>query len=577
MLGFCLTPFPDELFYSWCSRIADFIGVANMSDILIELFGKPGHRVHVAFPSRIAHLVNQLPPQGQLSCDELIDQHTMFPLYRPFLVLEQAQALRDFMLDGKNSVQLAKAGLTRAIQYHPRVFRYCPDCVRADVREVGEPYWHRLHQVPGVLVCPNHAVYLESSAIASQCWPLSNELHTARRAILNTRACVINRTDPISSKLIRLAQDVCELLEQPPSFCGRYGLMRRYRVALLDACPGRYVRRIDPEKVRLKFVAFYSSELLASLGVDMGESGSPLPMQRMWGAARPVKQSLLHHLLLMQFLGFSPSKFFNLKEVSEPFGRGPWPCLNPACEYYRQNVIAEVGVTYVRRSYGICRGQFLCRCGFHYLRYQANKDREQYDAVFQYGTVWAAKLSALWKDPVLSTKRIAAVLGVSSTVVHWQVRALRLEGLRPVPRWIYKLNVSCPPQRSTRKRAVPLDLEKDREALTEFLEKCPGASRQDVCRSLSRSFYRLRYYDYSWWAAHLPLPHRRKASTFDWARRDEEVSKQVQSAIERIRKQQIAQRVGRRSIARELGNRYLIGCDLKRLPKTAALLRNQAQ
>jgi len=34
--------------------------------------------------------------------------------------------------------------------------RYCDRCVEYDTKTYGEPYWHRVHQLPGVFFCPIH-------------------------------------------------------------------------------------------------------------------------------------------------------------------------------------------------------------------------------------------------------------------------------------------------------------------------------------------------------------------------------------------------------------------------------------
>ncbi|MBC8750291.1 hypothetical protein OKW42_002861 [Paraburkholderia sp. WC7.3d] len=33
---------------------------------------------------------------------------------------------------------------------------YCPDCLTLDLHTFGEPYWHRLHQLPTIYYCPDH-------------------------------------------------------------------------------------------------------------------------------------------------------------------------------------------------------------------------------------------------------------------------------------------------------------------------------------------------------------------------------------------------------------------------------------
>src|SRR5712692_7659464 len=39
--------------------------------------------------------------------------------------------------------------------------RYCPACAAGERSRFGECYWHRLHQVPGALLCAEHDLLLE--------------------------------------------------------------------------------------------------------------------------------------------------------------------------------------------------------------------------------------------------------------------------------------------------------------------------------------------------------------------------------------------------------------------------------
>ena len=55
---------------------------------------------------------------------------------------------------------IAKSNIPGAGQY----LRYCPECVRNDIRKYGETYWHRLVQLPGVQYCPEHGSRIRDSA-----------------------------------------------------------------------------------------------------------------------------------------------------------------------------------------------------------------------------------------------------------------------------------------------------------------------------------------------------------------------------------------------------------------------------
>ncbi len=44
-----------------------------------------------------------------------------------------------------------------------RRIRYCPQCLDQDYLTWGEPYWHRVHQLPSVFFCPEHHCALSTS------------------------------------------------------------------------------------------------------------------------------------------------------------------------------------------------------------------------------------------------------------------------------------------------------------------------------------------------------------------------------------------------------------------------------
>lgn len=45
--------------------------------------------------------------------------------------------------------------------HEPKYLQSCPQCRIRDVKEFGEAYWHRIHQIPGISVCPSHGVPLQ--------------------------------------------------------------------------------------------------------------------------------------------------------------------------------------------------------------------------------------------------------------------------------------------------------------------------------------------------------------------------------------------------------------------------------
>lgn len=84
---------------------------------------------------------------------------------------------------------------------------YCPECVKADRKEYGETYWHMIPQLPGVYVCPVHAVPLEESAVMlSNAWM---DLNPAEYWLHDTEP----RRETISYEDLRIAADSKWLME----------------------------------------------------------------------------------------------------------------------------------------------------------------------------------------------------------------------------------------------------------------------------------------------------------------------------------------------------------------------------
>lgn len=172
MIGHFPTAYPDELLYSICSRFGDRVQYPNNEAINTELFGARGGAAIIDLPSHLNYLASNLPHTNEDSCrqfvDKLIDNNTLLPLYRPFLPAERVEQIRVAMGSSSGSTIHNKAGIIQSTINLPDWLRYCPACVEDDRKQFGECYWHRLHQVPGVEVCPLHNVFLENSTVRAR-------------------------------------------------------------------------------------------------------------------------------------------------------------------------------------------------------------------------------------------------------------------------------------------------------------------------------------------------------------------------------------------------------------------------
>ena len=155
--------YPDELLYSLLARYYVKTGYMALSYMIEELY------VHKYTVPDI-EFINEMKPEivsrltEEISMESLVEKHTMFPAYVRFLPLERrTKALRDLLqMNGNFNNQLA---LPKNQRGEKNVLRYCPLCAKEDREKYGETYWHRVHQINGMTVCPFHNCYLEKTSI----------------------------------------------------------------------------------------------------------------------------------------------------------------------------------------------------------------------------------------------------------------------------------------------------------------------------------------------------------------------------------------------------------------------------
>lgn len=150
------TAFPDETLHSILSRYARLSGLGTCSSVFDSDQAEGSFSHNVFFPCRLADLVNALPPGTSLSVPQLIERHTLLPYYQPFLTAHHLANAQSQMADrGGQALKLRLGLIASRLELESRV-RYCPACVVQDTACGGVAYWHRVHQLPGVMICPHH-------------------------------------------------------------------------------------------------------------------------------------------------------------------------------------------------------------------------------------------------------------------------------------------------------------------------------------------------------------------------------------------------------------------------------------
>jgi hypothetical protein len=448
MLEYFPDPYSDELLYSIWARYSDNVRYTNKSEVLQELFGTTNVPATVDLPSHLGYFVANLPYDHTYTIDYFIDHHTLLPFYGAFRSKDYYTRIREQMISDSGQALHRRAGVATFSILLPKWLRYCPRCVQMDRETVGESYWHRLHQVPGVEICPIHRTWLENSAVRARNALISPEFISAERSLVTTtpRDAV---TSPYFQTLMDIAVDFSYLLEHS-SHSDPHLLRKRYRALLSQRGFLPTAKRIRFYDCLKGFMDCYPQPLLATLQCEIKSS---CPYTKCWLSkvihSSEIAQHPLHHILTIRFFGSSAETFFRLDiEPTRPFGEGPWPCLNPACEHYHERRISTCQI-HLRPADRRPEGKFACTCGFIYCRKgpdSSPEDAFRKDHVFAYGQKWETLLHDLWLDPAMSLSRISRRLAVTNSTVKLHALKLHL----PFPRisvWSTVTDITQPPKK----------------------------------------------------------------------------------------------------------------------------------
>lgn len=578
------SPFPCELLYSICARYSDRMQYSDKQFLNQELFGDRNATTIVDLASHLNHLISVLPPGYGYTAEQLIDDHTLLPFYAPFLPLQRVQEIREQMVFFDALGIHSLSGIAPTIIRRPNWLRFCPLCAQEDDLKFGEPYWHRLHQLPGVEVCPIHHVFLECSKAPARNHSNCSEYFSAQQAILLTTPRRLDLSDPNQKVLLSIAHDAKTLLCQSSIVPDFESLHNRYIRVLANRGLATYNGTVRVGQLVREFKQYYSSELLRLLQCEVDENKrSNWLSQIVKSLSRNKVNHPLRHLLLIQFLGYTVEEWNKLPLDLNFFGEGAWPCLNPTCEFFRQPSIQECHINYRRTHGGRLTGTFCCSCGFAYTRTGPDvfpEDTFRIDYVEKYGTVWEEALRKLWSDSTLSLRQICIRLGTASkSTIKRQAVHLNL----PFPRIGPTGRLTNIEKRSyCFKNARELffdNLDYYRTRWLKILEIYPSATRTFLSRNFRHFYNHLRAYDAQWLEMHLPLPDKtrkpRQSPTryVDWSSRDAKLAAEVKLSAQNL-KSALGHpiRVTRGAIGRAIDRERLLYSYLHKLPLTKEVL-----
>jgi hypothetical protein len=309
IIGWFPDPYPDESFYSICARFKTITGISN-AKVITNLFGSAKISPSVEFLGRLSFTAQKLAWTGYYTEENIIQYHTLFPIYAPFITKNRRNDIKAVMLGNHGNRVQFLLGLAAKRIKKKQPLRYCPLCKMEDKHKFGTSYWHRLHQVRWILVCPIHKTFLKISPSAKI--DSSNDMSSYFIAADEISAPTPEHEvsiNPNKEPLQRIAEDFSWLLSNPMNTFEIGDIAMGYRTLLaernLTVNKKSYVSNIN---LILEFKKFYSDKFLAIHDSSLID-GSVNWLKDFFGNTREA-QIPIRHILLIHFLGFSINEFF---------------------------------------------------------------------------------------------------------------------------------------------------------------------------------------------------------------------------------------------------------------------------
>jgi hypothetical protein len=494
-------------------------GNLNARQTNLELWGNTyGKRLFL--PDGIERIAMQIPQEAGLTADRFISENTVFPLLKPFLTQEKCNALSVAMRFGDSNIYNI-LGFPRTFTLRHRKLRYCPKCAARETEVFGEPYWHRIHQFPGVYICPTHKTTTLESDISVE------EVQRGYYPVPVTADCSAPvYASNVADKLPDYARDAAWLLQHG---CGLDCYERTYELydkwLRVRDCRDRN-GKTNGKMLAQNAVAYYGREFLMLF--DCYNSGACTWTRRL--IRRNTFRHPMHHLLLMRPLAGSAEAFFagTSDEICrcQPYGAPPYPCRNVVCGHYLQDVIGTIEIKNVKGTY---KAEFVCPyCGFTYRRKMPLPKEKQYSGqidVADYGRLWHGTLKNMLAAKTSINKIAKALQCDTRTVVRFGIEL----GFFPSEQQPKFRPYSAHP-----KVAETVDERRDqyRQRWLTAIAANPETTRNELRLVDSAAYHWLHKRDAEWLEQNSPPS---KYGLPKWAGCDEEYVQKIKFAVEKIR------------------------------------------
>lgn len=561
MIHFFTDPYKDELIYSAVSRYHFYTGNIDYKDTIEECFGKRTIVPSLEIGSPIEKLAKNI--SGKYTADYLIKNHTILPYYIPFLPIQRREEIIKKIKYKDCSGIYNEIGITAGSVCKKKGIYYCPICVKADVDNNGEAYIHREHQLQGIFLCPHHGELLKKYNIVKNDVSRLEFIRIDKRFIDFKRETKIDKNYDM---MLKLSKDAYYLLQCGTISTDKKAILEKYKNLLNEKGLTTSGNRIKQRELYEEFINYYGEALLNVMdsSIDNNDEYNWLRV-----ITRDVKRTVhpVRHLLLINFLLGNIDEFFDdTRDNYNPFGKGPWPCLNKVSNHYKENVINDLKITddYKTR---LPVGTFSCDCGFVYSRKgpdKESKDRYRIGRIKKFGGVWEHKFKRYLKENKYGLVELARLMSCDPKTILKFDFILGINMFKNNSRYI-----------SDKKAADETDKLNDyKNCILSNIARYPIATRTEIRNMCKKEYIFIYRNDKKWLYDKLPIqtkkinPH----ALVDWNKRDNELLFIIKNKYEELMDRDEPIRITKSIIGRELGILTALEKNIDKLPNTERYL-----
>jgi len=546
-LGYIPKPLPDEILYSIIARLQSFAIYDSPGQLSLDLFGERNVPATIDLPSHIHFFHKTVKRIFPYSADEIIERFTLWPYYKQFTSTSKRKDALRRMKSNNGSGLHNLIGINASAMSRNKGLKYCVLCAQENFKKFGLYYWHRVHQIPDLYLCPYHFCYLQRHVVGVA--EVSRSFFVDANQVLSGQIELNNIQYPTDWKLIDLTNQINSILHRNSNF----NINDVNYAKTIQHTIFHNGTRVITADLTNAFEEYYGKKLLDLI----------LPKINLCWVAGIIKRPHhyfhpIRHLMMANFLSHAPLK----KKEAPLFGEGPWPCINKASDHLGKNVVTDFSIQLDRKTKRQI-GRFKCTCGLVYTKsYLGNSGDESqaFIRIIDWGPTW---LKALKKDLKAgrSFRTAGKRLGTDAKTVSIYASKKKLE------------NTNIPINKKT--------LESKRKKWEKLLLKF-DVNRVLQARNNNLALYIWLYRHDNKWLLVINKKYSTLTSTaelrLDWKNLDASIVDLILETVERLKKEKYRGRITKSLISKIIGSQhYLLGKNANKFPKSNSVLNSETE